>query len=93
LILLTSIGRDNDGALKERTGDWTILVDPVVRAHAAGRIKLSQVEIGLIRHGDDLGGVAAETISSGRVWDGASSKASSRSDVRKADGTVGVAGL
>jgi hypothetical protein len=93
LILLTSIGRDNDGALKERTGDWTDPVDPVVRAHAAGRIKLSWVEIGLVGHGDDPGSVAAKTISSGRVRDGASSKSSSRSDVRKADRTVGVAGL
>ena len=46
-----------------------------------------------MRHGDDPGSVAAKTISSGRVWDGASSKSSSRSDVRKADRTVGVAGL
>ena len=46
-----------------------------------------------MRHGDDPGGVAAKTISSGRVWDGASSKSSSRSNVRKADRTVGVAGL
>ena len=41
MILLTSIGRDNDGAVNERTGDWTNPIDPVVRAHAAGRIKLS----------------------------------------------------
>jgi hypothetical protein len=46
-----------------------------------------------VRHGDDPGGVAAKTISSRRVWDGASSKSSSRCDVRKADRTVRVAGL
>jgi hypothetical protein len=46
-----------------------------------------------VRHGDDPGGVAAKTISSGRVWDGASSKSSSRCDVGKADRTVRVARL
>jgi hypothetical protein len=65
----------------------------VVRAHAAGRIKLSGVEVGLVGHSDDLGSVAAETVSSGRVWDSASGKSSSRSDVRKADRAVGVAWL
>jgi hypothetical protein len=46
-----------------------------------------------VGHSDDPGGVAAKTISSRRVWDGASSKSSSRCDVRKADRTVRVARL
>jgi hypothetical protein len=46
-----------------------------------------------VGHSDNPGGVAAKTISSGRVWDGASSKSGSRCDVGKADRTVGVAGL
>ena len=44
-------------------------------------------------HGDDLGSVAAKTVRSGRVWDGASSKSSCRSDLREADRAVRVAWL
>ena len=44
-------------------------------------------------HGDDPGSVAAKTVRSGRVWDGASSKSSCRSDVREADRAVRVAWL